>query len=223
MFLLSAASIPGTFKEWNLRAWAVVAPATFALLGGVVFFSRWVLARYGYRRGFRLFGEFLTLPEAENLVYGTELPEQPAPKASTPRSLPVSSAVLFTIGFLGTATWGAFATYQLKLEHATSDAPIVPEPLIYLLPWLYPTARAARYHDVTPPKDLFALYVMLLASSVSFMASAAYRWYTHIAPYALVEVFAHALELLLVVLALTVLLRMPILAPTLGMERVEVR
>ena len=76
---------------------------------------------------------------------------------------------------------------------------------------------------MTPPKDLFALYVMLLASSVSFMASAAYRWYTHIVPYALVEVFTHALELLLIVLALTVLLRMPILAPTLGMERVEVR
>lgn len=223
MFLRHAASIFDTAEVWNLPLLVAIVPAAYALLGGVVILSRWVLARFGVKRWFWTFDDFLTLPEAENFVYGYELEDHSPAKISSSQSVPPFRTLLVIIGLFGLTIWSAFATYQLGLKHATADAYLILQLLLRILPWVLGAFQAVRYSTQAPPWSLFGLYVVLFASSVFFVAGAAYGYYIHHIPYARPNNFVHVLELLLVATALITVLQIPVATPHHGPHIEEVR
>ncbi|KAF9258420.1 hypothetical protein L218DRAFT_934784 [Marasmius fiardii PR-910] len=222
---------PGVFDFQNecvRNSWTALVPASFALTLCLASFLHPKLKSKS--QSWSPFKKFLTIQEAEALVYG-ELEK-------TRRGSGVSAVMVF-IGLLQAGCWTTLGSYTLfsssssHSEFTTSQVEALwtgIRPLFLAATWAYTVGRRIQRPTKTAPLDLFAVYVVFLVSGVVEFGGVLYGSSVNpsgsdvfrLRELSVLEIVGYTLNLVGIVVCLGCVLRMPLTVPSSGVRREEI-
>ncbi|KAF9258421.1 P-loop containing nucleoside triphosphate hydrolase protein [Marasmius fiardii PR-910] len=189
------------------------------------------------------FKRFLTIQEAETLVYAvdsTRGDELRTTTTTTPakgddmsgEKIRFRSIVMIFIGLLQAGCWTALSSFRLyalfsssyevggSQGHAMWKAV---RPLLFAATWVYTVVRRIRRPTLTAPIDLFVVYVVLLVSGVVEFGGLLYGSSLQGLPEpSTLVLVGYSLNLTAIVVCLGVVLWMPLAVPGEGVPRNEI-
>lgn len=208
--------------------WGALVPAAFVFLLSVFFIPlpTWLSNLMRPIRGH--FTPFLTLQEAEALESAAIAESKVALGGGEPetgekfglgrfwKSLLLSwFALIETVGWLGIAS---FMTLQDGW-----DPVYVASPFVLACTWLFATVRPLVRPKLTPPYDLFTLYLIYTAFELISLGAFAYNYHAHGTPLPPPLILtAHILNLCVLLILDTIVLSMPLAIPSSRVEKAKI-
>ncbi|KAF7979924.1 hypothetical protein HWV62_40336 [Athelia sp. TMB] len=204
---------PFQFSNPCIReSWAAIVPAAVVAVLCLFKLPISIPARIQNVLGVNAFHRFLTLHEAEALDAASD-DDSAAEVIEVTAKPPLWRTVLLSaICLLQAIAWLALASYRLITDpfHPSSLLPYV-----LAVPWIYASLRAILRPFSTPPFDLFALFVVHLATGLLMLGGVLYGHYVLDGPMAPPLILAGlSLNVAGVLIALGVVVNIPLGVPS---------
>lgn len=213
--------------------WGALVPAAFVFLLFVfaIPLPTWLSNHMRPNKG--LFAPFLTLQEAEALDAAAIADSKAAASGEAGQGEPETTAeqvepgrfwkslLLSWFALIETLVWLGVASFAVIQDER--EPVFVASPFVLALTWLFATVRPIVRPRLTPPYDLFSLYLIYTVFELVSLGAFAYNHYaygTHIPPS--LTLTAHILNLCVLFILVAIVLSMPLAIPSRGVERAKI-
>lgn len=211
--------------------WGALVPAVFVFLLSVFAFPLPTWLSNLIRPIKRHFTPFLTLQEAEALD-SAAIAESKATLGEAGRAEPETgeqvglgrfwkSLLLSWFALIETLGWLGITSFMSLQDEW--DPVYVASPFVLALTWLFATVRPLVRPKLTPPYDLFTLYLIYTVFELVSLGAFAYNHHAHGTPLPpSLTLTAHILNLCILLILDIIVLSMPLAIPSRRVEKAEI-